>query len=81
MGFFEPKAGAAEVAAAVSRLTGENLALSAVVALLLRHSPERDTVLQDLSMASGVLSSSARDRHPLVRMGIEETLEAVRRMA
>lgn len=80
MGLFDPKADAAETAAAIARLTGENLALRAVVAALLRHSPQRDAVLQDMSATSGVLTSSAQGSHPVLRIGIEETLQAVQRM-
>lgn len=81
MGLFDPKADDAEVRREVARLTGENRALRAVVALLLKHSPQRDEVLQDLSATSGALSHQARDSHPMVRVGIEDTLKAVRRMA
>lgn len=81
MGLFTPKAEESDVRREVARLSGENRALRAVVALLLKHSPQRDEVLEDLSKHSGALSHSARDSHPMVRVGIEDTLVAIRRMA
>lgn len=81
MRLFTPKADEAAVACAISRLTGENLALRMTVALLLRHSPERQAVLDDMATGAGVLSSNAHDLHPLVRVGIKETLDALRHMA
>ena len=81
MGFFDPKATEDDVRREVSRLNGENRALRLVVALMLRHSPQRDEVLADLSTATGVLTHNARESHPMVRVGIEDALEAIRRMA
>jgi hypothetical protein len=81
MGIFDGKASDAEIRHAVARLSGENMALRAVVGLLLRHSPQRDAVLQDLSAVSGALSHNVRDLHPAVRAAIEDTLKTVRHMA
>lgn len=83
MGLFNPKADAAQAALEIARLTGENMALRMTVGVLLRHSPARDVVLEDMAQSAGALTSNVwrAGMHPMVRSAIEDTLGSLRRMA
>ena len=80
MGMFDPKADEAATRREVSRLSGENLLLRQAVVLLLRQSPE---LLPLLRQDAAVLRSRQRqvDAHPALLQAMQDTLEAVSRMA
>ena len=83
MGLFDPKAKEADVRREISRLVGENLLLRQAVVLLIRHSPDRDAVLAELKVDAAVLRSSERQAqaHPVLLASMQDTLEAIGRMA
>lgn len=83
MGLFDAKASDAEVRHAVSRLAGENMLLRQAVVLLIRHSPDREQLLEELSQDAGALRASARkaESHPALVSAMQDTLDSIRRMA
>ena len=83
MGLFDPKAKESDVRREISRLAGENFVLRQAIVLLIRHSPERDQVLDELTQDTAVLRASVRETqsHPVMGIEMQATLEAIRRMA
>jgi len=82
MGLFDRKAKEADVRREISRLTGENFVLWQALVLLIRHSPERDQVLDELTQDTAVLHASVRETpsHPVMAIEIQATLDAILRM-
>lgn len=84
MGFFDRKPKEdSRAKLAIARLTGENQALRMTLGILLRHSPDRQAVLDDMAKGAGVLRHNAfkAGSHPLLASSVDETLSAIRRMS
>lgn len=82
MGLLDPKAKEADVRREVARLAGENFVLRQAIALLIRHSPECDRVLEELAQDTAALRDSVRETesHPVMAIEMQETFESIRRM-
>ena len=83
MDLFKPKANVVDVAREISVLAGENFVLRQAIVLLLRHSPERTQILNELTQDTAVLRASVRETesHPRMATAMQDTLDAIRRMA